>query len=135
MTPLHSLTPEDLRTTPVWRYVGVSDEDAVVEPTGLRALSEEGSEVYIAVTEFVLRNGQRHIGFCSPADDSGLDYLQPVIVTSRGHVALWLGHAVKQEVRVLQWASIGVSEAEALPITYECPIPVDGRRVTGTIEV
>ena len=133
MKPLRSLTAEDLRTTPVWKSLGGSDEEALVEPTSLATLSEAEQETFLALTEFVLGNGQRHIGFCSPVDDSGLDYVQPVIVTRQGQVSLWFDEPPAHGVIAEQWSRLGIAEGEVFPIKYECLVPVDGRTVTGTI--
>src|SRR5262249_34363785 len=77
---LTDLTIGDLTAPPVWRYEGGSGAEAIVSPSGRTSLSEEDDEVFLAATEFHLADSTRHLGFCFPADDSGIDYLQPVIV-------------------------------------------------------
>ena len=133
MKPLRELTADDLRVTPVWKSLGGSDEEALVEPTSRATLAETERETFLALTEFVLNNGQKHIGFCSPVDDSGLDYVRPVIVTGQGHVSLWFDAPPANHVISEQWSRLGVPESEILPIKYECLVPVDGRTVKGTI--
>src|SRR6266496_2478958 len=133
MKPLRALTAEDLRTTPVWRSLGGSDEEALVEPTSRATLTETERETFLALTEFVLCNGQKHIGFCSPVDDSGLDYVQPVIVTNQGQISFWFDEPPAHGVIAEQWARLGLAEGDVFPIKYECLVPVDGRTVRGTI--
>jgi hypothetical protein len=132
MKPLRALTAEDLRTTPVWRSLGGSDEQALVEPTSRATLSEMERETFLALTEFVLNNGQKHIGFCSPVDDSGLDYIQPVIVTRQGQLNLCSMN--RQPMASSRSSGRGSAWPRGVfPIKYECLVPVDGRTVRGTI--
>jgi len=133
MKLLRELTADDLRTTPVWKSLGGPDEKAIAEPTSRETLSERERETFLALTEFVLGNGQKHIGFCSPVDDSGLDYVQPVIVTTLGQVSFWFDQPPAQGVVEEQWSRLGVPESEVFPIEYTCLVPVDGRMVRGTI--
>jgi hypothetical protein len=133
MKPLRDLTIDDLHMTPVWQSLGGADEEALVVPTRRTTLSESDQDTFLAVTEFVLGNGQRHLGFCSPTDDSGLDYVQPVIVTTKGQVTLWFHEPPSQGLLADQWSRLGVPETDVFPIKYECPVPVDGRTVKGTI--
>src|SRR6476619_3714524 len=93
----------------------------MVSPAKRATLSQSDDEIYLAATNFELFDGTGHVGFCFPADDSGLDYLQPAIVTGSD----------KELER--QWQLLGKSEAEILPATFRCLIPVDGRTVTGRI--
>jgi hypothetical protein len=133
MKPLRELTIEDLSATPVWRSLGGEDSTALVEPTGRTTLSQTEADTFLAATSFVLGNGERQFGFCSPVDDSGLDYLQPVIVTPHGQVRLWFDDPVQPAVLAEQWAKLGVREPQVFPVEFECLVPVDGRTVKGTV--
>jgi hypothetical protein len=133
MKPLRDLNADDLRTVPVWKYVGGSDAAALVEPTNLEALSDAEAETFVAVTDFVLGNGQAHIGFCSPVDDSGLDYLQPVIVTPHGQVRLWFDEMPSPSQVARQWAKLDVPESQVFPIRFKCRVLVSGKVVEGIV--
>jgi hypothetical protein len=130
---LVELSIQDLRDSPVWRYEGGSGAAAVVSPAKKASLSQSDDEIYLAATEFELFDGSRHTGFCFPADDSGLDYLQPAIVTAAGHVNFWFDGPVSRTDLKRQWDALGKSEGEILPATFRCLVPVDGRTVTGHI--
>jgi hypothetical protein len=130
---LVDLTIEDLSTTPVWRYEGGSGAEAVVVPTGRSSLSGEDDEVCLAATEFTLYDSSRYLGFCFPVDDSGLDYLQPVILTRAGQVTFWFDGPIAQEVLAAQWNALGKREEEIFPVQFRCLVPVAGRTVTGVI--
>ena len=84
---LAELTAEDLVACPVWRYEGGSGADALVAPTRRKTLSQSDDEIFLAATAFELFDSSQHSGFCFPADDSGIDYLQPVIRNGTGHVS------------------------------------------------
>ena len=134
MKRLSELTIEDLRGAPVWRYEEGSGAAAMVSPAKRTALSQSDDEIYLAATNFELFDGTGHVGFCFPADDSGLDYLQPAIVTGSGQVNFWFDAPVSDKELERQWRLLGKSEAEILPATFRCLIPVDGRTVTGRIQ-
>ena len=133
MKRLSELTIEDLRGAPVWRYEGGSGAAAMVSPAKRATLSQSDDEIYLAATNFELFDGTGHVGFCFPADDSGLDYLQPAIVTGSGQVNFWFDAPVSDKELERQWRLLGKSEAEILPATFRYLIPVDGRTVTGRI--
>jgi hypothetical protein len=130
---LAALSVEDLRKTPVWRYEGGSGEDATVTPSKRVALSEADDEIFLAATEFELFDSSRRFGFCFPADDAGIDYLQPVIVTPASHVSFWFDGAPAPEVLASQRRALGKEPPEIFPIAFRCLVPVDGRRVNGRI--
>jgi hypothetical protein len=131
---LADLTAEDLAAHPVWRYEGGSGGDALVVPTKRKTLSQGDDEIFLAVTEFELFDSSPHTGFCFPADDSGIDYLQPVIVTAARHVSFWFDEPVGADELEAQWAAIGKEPREIFPVTFRCAVPVDGRHVTGRID-
>ena len=133
MKRLADLTIEDLTAAPVWRYEGGSGEDAVVVAASRDSLSREDDEVFLASTDFVLPDSTRHLGFCFPVDDAGLDYLQPVIVTATGQVRFWFERAIAPEDLLVQWIALGKQGEDVFPVRFRCRVPVDGRTVAGEI--
>ncbi|HEY6050926.1 MAG TPA: PilZ domain-containing protein [Thermoanaerobaculia bacterium] len=133
MKRLADLTVEDLTSVPVWRYEGGSDEEALVVPVRRDSLSQMDDDVFLAATEFELADSARHFGFCFPADDSGIDYLQPVIVAGSRHVGFWFDAPVTPEVLAEQWAALGKGAESVSPVRFKCLVPVDGRTVSGEI--
>jgi len=129
---LADLTADDLLNCPVWRYHGSNDASARVTPAPLQALTDEPRRpVFIALTEFVLANGLKHLGYSSPDDPSGLDYVQPVIILDGIHVALWCDERgeVSREIVV----RLGLDEVEAFPIRWRCTVPVGDDIIQGVI--
>jgi hypothetical protein len=128
---LLDLTNADLMAQPVWAYSGDRDEVAFVNP--IRALrSFEG--VYIARTQFILASGQIMFGYCSPAETSGIDYVQPVIIHENRHIPFW-----RDEVGLISSQQIadelGLSLQAIFPLTYRCLIATEEGFWQDTIEV
>jgi hypothetical protein len=130
---LDDLTVDDLVASPVWRYEGGSGAEAVVAPANRESLSQMDDEIFLAATDFELSDSSRHFGFCFPADDSGIDYLQPVILTGSRHVAFWFDRPASPEALSSQWRALGKEPVEIFPISFRCLVPVDGRTVSGHI--
>lgn len=133
MKPLVQLNPADFEKVAVWRYQGETDATAVVRATDRIELSESEHGIFIARTQFVLANGAQFVGFCTPTDDTELQYLQPVIVTQSGLVYFWFQQPPTQEFLREQWKRLGVGHEEIFPVHFRCTVPVGGHYVTGTI--
>src|SRR5262249_22090884 len=131
---LADLTLEDLRANPVWRYEGGAGSEALVEPARREALSRWDDEIFLAATAFELFDGGRHEGFCFPADDSGVEYLQPAILTASGPVLFWFEEGREPETIERQWKALAKGPEQIFPVTFRCLVPVDGREVAGRIE-
>jgi len=131
---LADLTAEDLRAVRVWRYEGGTGAEATVAPIERAALSQADDEIFLATTDFELFDGTMCFGYCFPADDSGLDYLQPVIVSGAQHVAFWFDGPADPEVLGAQWRALGKRPEEIFPVAFHCLVPVDGRTISGRID-
>jgi hypothetical protein len=124
--PVGKLTVADLLETPVWECRYESDVE-LVRPTGLRELHEyQDGPVHLVLTTFTLGNGQLRHGYCSPADSSGIDYTQPVIITPSGRVPLWQEAKTPGEDLEHFALWLGVDSSQMLPINVESRVPVDG---------
>jgi len=130
---LADLTAEDLVASPVWRYEGGIGAEALVVPANRKSLSQMDDEIFLAATEFELFDSTRYFGFCFPADDSGIDYLQPVIVGPSRQVSFWFDGPVAPEVLASQWTALGKQPDDIFPVAFRCLVPVDGGTVSGRI--
>lgn len=132
---LADLTAADLTAAPVWRYESGSGAETIVVAEEQDSLSRSDEEIFLAATEFLLPDSSRWFGFCFPADEAGLEYLQPVIVTPAGHVRFWFEGAVAPEFLSSQWNILGARDGdeEVFPVRFRCLVPVDGQVVTGVI--
>jgi hypothetical protein len=131
---LVDLTIEDLTGSPVWRYEGGSGPDALVSPALRNSLSRMDDEIFLGAAEFDLADSTRHTGFCFPAEGSSVDYLQPVIVTKKGHVAFWFDGSVSAEKLAKQWRALAKKPEQIFPVSFRCLVPVDGQTIDGRIE-
>jgi len=131
---LIDLSVDDLKARPVWRYEGGSGADASVVPSRRTSLSQKDDEIFLAATEFELCDSTPRFGFCFPADDAGLDYLQPVIISPSGHVSFWFDGPAPPDILAKQQRALGKDPREIFPVAFRCLVPVDGRTVTGRIE-
>jgi hypothetical protein len=129
--PLRDLTVEDLERYPIWRYLGESDDTASVSPAA--KFEQPDCEGYIARTRFVLADGSEWWGYCSPADDSGLDYIQPVILTPGGPVRFWYDEQpVELGLARACWL-LGKCPQQIFPARFECVVPFEGRWIDGDL--
>lgn len=133
MKRLVDLTIEDLRATPVWRYELGTGSEGVVVPAGRSSLSQADDEVFLAATSFTFPDSSQHLGYCFPVDDSGIDYLQPVVVTRNGQIRFWFDGPIAQEILSAQWNALGKQAQEIFPVRFHCLVPVDGHTVAGEI--
>jgi hypothetical protein len=133
MKRLADLSAGDLERVRVWRYAGENDDTAVVHATDRVALSSREDEVFIAHTQFTLGNGTQHVGFCTPAKGTGLEAIQPVILSQWGLVYFWFDPPPSRESLAAQWQRLGTDRERVFPVHYRCTVPVDGSYVVGTI--
>ena len=133
MKSLNQLTLEDLKGAPVWRYVGESDADARVEPTELSSISEYSAGVFLVRATFTLNDGSVLGGYCSPADSSGLDYVQPVIILDGDHVPLFLESPPQDAEPETTCVRLGRPHGDIFPLHFRAEIPVDGSFVVGVV--
>jgi hypothetical protein len=131
MKALRDLTVEDLAHSPIWRYQGHSDETATVSPVS--AFEHPNREAYIARTKFTLADGSEWWGFCSPTDDSSLDYIQPVILAPGGPVAFWYEQQPVEAEPARACRLLGGSPGQVFPVRFECQVPFEGRVLVGEL--
>jgi hypothetical protein len=128
---LRNLTADDLRCCPVWRYQGQSDDTASVWPAS--GFEQPDREVYIARTRFVLADGSRWWGYCSPGDDSDLDSVQPVLLAPGGPVHLWDQEQQADPEPARACRLLGKRPEQVFPARFECVVPFQGRCVSGEL--
>ncbi len=126
---LQELTNEDLRRWPIWRYEALSDDEAWVFP--VESWEAPDRHAHIARTRFVLADGSEWWGYCSPTDDSGLDYVQPVLIAPRGHHRFWCEGLLPGPEQAC--SLLGKRPEQVFPVRFECIVPFEGRFVAGAL--
>jgi hypothetical protein len=81
----------------------------------------------------VLADGSEWWGYCSPPDDSGLDYVQPVILTVDGPVRFWYDQRPSEPEPARACRLLGKRPEEVFPVCFECVVPIGGRHVAGKL--
>jgi hypothetical protein len=134
MKPLQELSPDDLTRHPVWLYLCGEDGRESIAASRKAQISESSPETYVVLTTFELADGSVLTGYSTPQDDSGLDYIQPVIVTEKGHLPLFYEKAPPVREPEFICRSLAKSFDQIFPLRYRAKIPVDGRFVEGVVE-
>jgi hypothetical protein len=130
--PLSELTIKDILESSVWEY-WLENETEFVKATNKTEISELDSKRYIVLTDFELQNKLKYLGFCSPMDTSGLDYIQPVIISEKGQINFWMDFGWNIKQKEIELAKLGLNQKMAFPIIYKSRIAVDGLFYEGII--
>jgi hypothetical protein len=136
MEPVHirNQRKEDLINFPVWRHWAEGGDEKAI-PENIREISEStiNESTYIVLTEFTLNNNVKYMSFCSPQDFSGLDYVQPVLLTDEFQITffkygIWTKEEVNEQLDKLQ-----LKREEVFPLSFETKISCDGQFLRGII--
>lgn len=131
---ISKLTQADLANAPVWELRNDSGSE-LVRPTSLVALNEyRDGPVYIASTRYIAASGDTYFGYCSPADPSGLDYTQPVVLTLRGPFPLWRPGGLSHEHVSTLASALSAVPRNLFPMQFECLVPVNGVPYRGSVD-
>jgi hypothetical protein len=125
------LKAEDFERSKVWEYRGDSDMTATVEPSSQTELAEDDGNVYLASTEFRLADGTMLRGFSSPTDDSGADYVQPVIFHGGNQLILWSDSRGMDNIS----EAMGKQTHDVYPIHWKSEVLVNGEIRKGDINL
>lgn len=95
---------------------------------------EDDGTAYLVRSRFQLADGSVHFGFCSPCDDSGLDYVQPVLICPEGHIRFWHDFFPGPSEPEETCRKLRRPLSDILPTLCEALIPCEGRRYSETIQ-
>ena len=129
---LTNLTKNDLLSNQVWEHWMVDNIEFVI-PSDSKEIHENDNKGYIVLTVFNLNNGRELIGFCSPQDTSGLDYIQPIIFTDNGQVELWRDNDWNNDDKDRAFKKFGLTWKDIFPIRFKTKVKCDGEFYSGKI--
>lgn len=132
MKNLINLTTEDINEHPLWECSNV-DHIEVLRHSHKVEISEADNEVYVVATDFELNNGQKLQGICSPQDSSGLDYIQPIIVSSNGHFRTFKYDNWTKDEQINELRILGLNKDDVFPIKYRTRIRCDNEYLNGIV--
>ena len=95
---------------------GEGDRDGFVAKRESSSPLTDNDELFIVRSKFVLADGSTHYGFSCPIDGDGLDYAQPVIISSQGHINLWNDNAPLEAEPQAACRKLGKKVAEIFPL-------------------
>ena len=129
-----NLTGSDFLAHPVWEW-RAQEERELVRPAKIASIPQfsGSSPVYLAATQFVTAQGSRYLGYCSPADPSGLDYTQPVILAESGPVAIWNEQEGCVAIGAIRDA-LRANLDEIFPLQLKCLVPTACGAYEATID-
>jgi hypothetical protein len=121
----------------VWLYFSNYDTNEefqeFIEPVKKEEVFEEEESIYIVLTEFTDFCGNKFIGFCSPQDTSGIDYIQPVIIYKDKQIPFFFDKK-PTENQIKELEDFQGMFPNLFPIQYEAKIKSDGKNFKGIIE-
>lgn len=132
MKYLRELTLPDLDEHPIWEHLGGSDDVATVLPRA--DFHDPDTRGYVAKTQFEAARGDTFVGFCSPQGDSGLDYIQPVIIVGSRQINLWDESAGEATDSKSIANALGLTTTEVFPLRYRCLVPFEGEYLEDVVD-
>ncbi len=129
---LHTLTPADLEKYPCWIHSVIEDKEYAT-PVDKPEISGKDNDHYIVRTEFILKDHSSFLGFCFPQDHSGIDYIQPTIVTEQGHLPFYYESLVNTHLAQTTRTVTGKNTDELFPVKFMTHIKCDGSYYEGVI--
>lgn len=132
MIKLVDFREEELLENEVWKHFIVENVE-FIQNSNKTEVYENSENSYIVLTEFNLNNGQKYIGYCSPQDASGIDYIQPVIFTKKGQFAFYKDGNWSEKDKKEAFSFLGLNFTEIFPVKYETKVLCDGKFLIGKI--
>jgi hypothetical protein len=121
---IDSIERDHILNHPVWKF-WYEDNYGMVVPAEIHEISEDLEDSYIVLTEFTTSNGLSWIGFCSPQDRSGIDYIQPIILNDRGQVQFWKDADWTEQEKETELEKLGYNSNKVFPIIYRTKVKCD----------
>ena len=133
MKLLREITISDLEDHPIWEHKGESDDVSTISPAA--DFDSPETHGYIAKTQFQTANGKTYLGYCSPQDTSGLDYVQPVILAGSNQIRLWDEDAGAVANPDVVAKGLGLEVAEVFPLRCSCLVSFEGKQWVEVVDV
>lgn len=139
---MSEISRRDLDEHPVWEFA--SDEEQIqgqdettVRPFIVSGELDPSAGMFVLRARFRLADGTEMTGYLTPRvpPDSGLDSVQPVIVTDEGQVLFWFGVIEPGRTELIDlYRRLGKAlESEVFPIRFASDVPFTGGPMRGEI--
>lgn len=114
-------------TCPVWEHRYQDGAEFVRAAPGVKAIVAADADLngkgYLCQSAFTLADGREVVGYCSPQDTSGMDYVQPTILIEGHHWDLWS-----------EPCPIDLSSSGVFPLSMKCRVRTDEGFCTAVFE-
>ena len=124
--PINQIRKEDILNQPVWKFWYEEGCEKVIPFEGAE-INRSFLDSFIVLTEFTINNGTKWIGFCSPQDPSGLDYIQPVITIDSGQIFFYKDMPWTEQEKEIELLKLGYSYSEIFPISFRTKVKCDNQ--------
>ena len=129
---LIDLAASDLIENEVWEY-WMADNIEYVRASDKYELTEGSNVAYIVATDFVFKNGTKHIGYCTPCISGTLDAIQPVVLNKKGQVEFYRETEWTEDEKKKALAKFGYAGDAIFPATYKARIKYGRELLSGTL--
>jgi hypothetical protein len=135
------LNAGDFAAHPVWEFALDEEGEEGQDETTVRPFDSKGpldpSEgMFVVAAAFILADGSSGVGFLTPQprEMQTPAYLQPVLLSPAGQVALWCGVLKPGEADLASaYARLNRSAASVFPVRFMSAVPLTTGSLEGTI--
>jgi hypothetical protein len=130
---LIDLSKADLLENQVWEY-WMADNIEYVSASDKTELNEGSNITHIVLTDFFFNNKTKHIGFCSPNDSGGLEYIQPVVLFDKGQVEFYKESDWTESEKNKALVKLGLAWGDVFPVLYKSRVKFDRKILAGVLK-
>ena len=129
---LSDLSAADLLENQIWEYC-MENKIEYVSASNKTEISEGSNTTHIVVTDFVFNNKSKHIGFCSPQGDGGLDNIQPVVLLGKGQIEFYKENDWTENEKAKALLKLGLNFNDVFPVAYTTRVKCDRKLYSGIL--
>lgn len=130
---LTDLSAADLLENQVWEY-RMENNIEYVMASEKTEVTEGSNTTHLVVTDFIFNNKTKHIGFCSPLEDGGLDQVQPVVVIPKGQVEFYKESDWTETEKNRALSKLGLKWDEVFPVLYQARVKSNRKLLSGVLK-
>ena len=140
---IYDLTVADLDDCPVWEFAldeegDEGQDECTVRPCLVGDRLDPSRGGFVVRARFTLPDESALVGFMTPPvrGDSSLGVLQPVVITTKGHVGFWCGVIAPDAASIAaSYARLDRSTAsQVFPLHFESDVPLVDGPVRGQLD-
>ena len=129
---LSDLSTADLLENQIWEY-WMENNTEFVKASNKTEVTDGKNVTHIVVTDFIFNNKSKHLGFCSPQGDGGLDNIQPVVFIGKGQVEFYKENDWTESEKNKALFKLGLNFNDVFPVIYHTRIKCDRKIFSGTL--